>query len=91
MAARCLASEWVYNKNYPIKQVILRQDDKFAPVMGFVIAFLIEYICRTLSNLPNNANDPKTIMLDEFAQVQKIESLLKLVETGRSKAHDIFF
>lgn len=76
---------WLHEKDYSIKQFIMRFDRENAASVGFIIPFIIDYIGSQISGLPNNSDDPKNIVLDEFAQLPAISAILEFYEVGRSK------
>lgn len=76
---------WLWEKNYDVRQIILRGDRRYAAAVGFIIPFIIDYIGTQISGLPESTDDPKNIVLDEFAQLPAIFSIMEYFEIGRSK------
>lgn len=77
--------KWLHEKTYDKRQVILRFDESYRAAIEFLYPFLIDYIATQISSLENSTDDPKQIVLDEFAQLPVIRTLTTIYETGRSK------
>lgn len=76
---------WIHEKDYPIRQIILPFSNRYESALGFIIPFIVNYIASQIDAMSNGGNDIKHLVLDEFPQLPRIQSLPKLYEVGRSK------
>jgi len=77
--------QWLHDKNYPIRQVVLCSSAEYASAVGFIVPLIVNYIATQIERMPEGTSDPKNIILDEFAQLPIIASIAKIYELGRSK------
>lgn len=83
-APRFSAREWA-NGGGHVRQLILRYDEQNSGIVGFLVPFLLDYIATLLESLPEQQKSISWILLDEFAQLPKIERMRKYFEIARSK------
>jgi len=77
--------QWLHDKNYPIRQIVLCSSAEYASAVGFIVPLIVNYIATQIERMPEGTSDPKNIILDEFAQLPVIASIAKIYELGRSK------
>lgn len=83
-APRFSAREWASGGG-KVRQLILRYDEQNSGVVGFLVPFLLDYIATLLDSLPEQQKNIRWLLLDEFAQLPKIERMRRFLEVGRSK------
>lgn len=76
---------WLTEKDYQIRQIVLVQDKAHEGEVGFLIPWILDNIGMAITGLENGTRDKKFFVLDEFAQLPKIEMLPPYFEMGRSK------
>lgn len=80
--------EWMERDAPEHRAVILRLDMKNKSLVESLFPFFVEYLAVLLDGIPDGAmrnRKPSWLILDEFAQLQKMRTILKFYELGRSK------
>ncbi len=80
--------EWMESDDPKHRAVILRLDMKNKSLVESLFPFFVEFLAVLLDGIPDGAmrnRKPSWLILDEFAQLQKMRTILKFYELGRSK------